>query len=68
MIPTKDIRNWLEQYLDPAEFADSLATIDQSMEDIKAGRVRPMEETMRGLARKYGLNLNQSPPPGSPDA
>ena len=35
-----------DELVEKAELADRLATIDKSVEDIKAGRVRPLREVM----------------------
>ena len=44
-----------DELLEKAELAESLATIDRSVEDIKAGRVRPFREAMQDIAREFGL-------------
>jgi hypothetical protein len=44
--------------VEKAELIDSLKTIDQSMDDYKAGRVRPFREAMQSVARGLGLKLD----------
>lgn len=48
-----------DELVEKAELVDSLATIDKSVEDIKAGRVRPFREAMHDIARELGLKLDQ---------
>lgn len=47
-----------EEHLDKDELLDSLRVIDASIEDIKAGRVRPFREAMHDIARELGLKLS----------
>lgn len=42
-----------------AEFAKSLATLDRSMEDIKAGRTRPAKAALRAIADELGVKLGR---------
>jgi prevent-host-death family protein len=46
-----------DDLVEKAELIDSLKSIDQSMEDYKAGRVRPFREAMQSIAREIGLKL-----------
>lgn len=48
-----------DELSDKAELVESLATIDKSMEDIKAGRVRPFREAIHDIARELGLKLDR---------
>lgn len=48
-----------EELAEKAEILDSLAMIDKSMEDIKAGRTHDAKEAVREIAKELGLNLNQ---------
>jgi antitoxin YefM len=46
-----------EQYdslLDKVELLESLAAIDKSLDDIAAGRVRPLREAVREIAAELG--------------
>ena len=45
--------------LDQAELAKSLAMLDRSMEDIKAGRTHPARTAIRKIADELGLKLNR---------
>ncbi len=47
-----------DELIEKLELAESLATIDRSMEDIKAGRVRDFREGIRSIADKLGLKLD----------
>ena len=42
-----------------AELLESLATIDRSMEDVRAGRGRPMKAALREIAEELGLKLDR---------
>ena len=42
-----------------AELVESLAAIERGMEDAKAGRVRPMRDSIRQLADELGVTLGQ---------
>lgn len=46
-----------DELIEKAELLDSLADIDQSMEDIKAGRVRDFREAIHEIARDLNLKL-----------
>jgi|GEM_PF-1626938 len=48
-----------EELLAQAEMAESLKTIDESMEDIRAGRTQPAEVALREIADELGLKLNR---------
>ena len=43
--------------MEELELARSLAMIDRSMEDIKAGRTHDAKEAIQGIAKKLGLEL-----------
>lgn len=47
-----------DELVEKAELFDSLKSIDRSMEDYKAGRVRPIREVVQGIARELGLKLD----------
>ena len=40
-----------------AELIESLRVIEQSMEDVRAGRGKPLDEAIRGIADDLGLKL-----------
>ena len=42
-----------------AELAESLATIEKSMEDVRANRGTDFEDAIRGIADKLGLRLER---------
>lgn len=44
---------------DKAEVAESLALLERSMEDIKAGRTRPAKPALERIASELGLNLER---------
>jgi hypothetical protein len=44
-----------DDLVEKAELIDSLKAIDRSMEDDKAGRVRPLQESMKSIAPQLGL-------------
>jgi prevent-host-death family protein len=48
-----------DELMDQAELAKSLAIIDRSMEDIKAGRVQPFKDAIREIADELGLKLKR---------
>lgn len=45
--------------IEQAELAKSLAMLDRSMEDVVAGRVRPMKTAVRDIAKDLGLRLDR---------
>ena len=42
-----------------AELAESLGTIERSMEDVRVGRGKPFKEAIRQIADDLGLTLEQ---------
>ena len=48
-----------DQLMEQAELAKSLATLDRSMEDIKAGRTRPAKTALRQIAEELNLKLQR---------
>ncbi len=44
---------------DRAELAESLATLERSMEDMSAGRTQPAKQALERLADELGLKLNR---------
>lgn len=48
-----------DELAERAELAESLKTLDRSMEDIREGRVRPLEQAVREIARKLDLKLSR---------
>ncbi len=50
-----------DELVEKLELAESLAAIDRSMKDIKAGRVRDFREGIRSIADKLGLKLDEIP-------
>jgi prevent-host-death family protein len=48
-----------DELMDQVELAKSLALVDRSMEDIKAGRTQPAKTALRQIAHKLGLKLNR---------
>lgn len=48
-----------DKLLDKAELAESLAVLDASTADIKAGRVRPLAQAVSDIAKELGLKLDR---------
>lgn len=48
-----------DELMDQAELAKSLATLDRSMEDVKAGRGHPLKQAVREIAAELGLKLDR---------
>jgi PHD/YefM family antitoxin component YafN of YafNO toxin-antitoxin module len=48
-----------DELMDQAELAKSLALLDRSAEDIKAGRTQPFKEAMQEIADALGLKLKR---------
>jgi PHD/YefM family antitoxin component YafN of YafNO toxin-antitoxin module len=48
-----------DQLMGQAELAKSLATLDRSAEDVKAGRTRPAKTGLRQIADELNLTLNR---------
>jgi len=48
-----------DELMDQAELAKSLALLDRSMEDVQAGRGKPLKQSIRGIAKELGLKLNR---------
>lgn len=48
-----------DELAERAELAASLKTLDRSMEDIREGRVRPLEDAVREIAQKLDLKLSR---------
>ncbi|MEX2219356.1 MAG: type II toxin-antitoxin system Phd/YefM family antitoxin [Phycisphaerales bacterium] len=48
-----------DELADRADLAETLAMIQRSEADIKAGRARDAREALRGIARKRGLPLER---------
>ena len=48
-----------EEMIEKATLADSLAMIDRSMEDIKAGRTHDAKQAIREIANELGLKLDR---------
>lgn len=47
---------YLLEYPSPEEQAEVRAAIERGLADIRAGRVRPVEEVLAELRQKYGVN------------
>ncbi len=47
-----------DELIEKALMLDSLAAIDQSLEDVKAGRVRDFREAIHDIARDLNLTIN----------
>jgi prevent-host-death family protein len=47
-----------DDLVEKAELIDSLTSMDKSMEDYKAGRVRPFRDVIQSIARELGLKLD----------
>ncbi len=45
--------------LDKADLAESLSVLDRSADDIRAGRVRPLKQAAREIAKELGLKLQR---------
>jgi prevent-host-death family protein len=48
-----------DELADRADLAETLAMIERSEADFKAGRAQPFREAMRDLAREFGIKLDQ---------
>lgn len=48
-----------DELAETAELAANLKTLDRSMDDIREGRVRPLEQAVREIARKLDLKLSE---------
>lgn len=48
-----------DKLAEDAEHARSLAMLDQSMADIKAGRTQPAKEAINEIAAEFGLTLER---------
>jgi prevent-host-death family protein len=48
-----------DELTEQAELAKSLATLDRSMKDVKAGRGQPLKDAVREIAKELGLKLNR---------
>jgi PHD/YefM family antitoxin component YafN of YafNO toxin-antitoxin module len=46
-----------DELMDKAELAESLREIEEGLEDVRAGRVRPFREAIRDIGRKRGLTI-----------
>jgi prevent-host-death family protein len=49
-----------DKLADDAEMARSLMMLDQSMEDIKAGRTQPAKQAVDEIAAEFGLTLERN--------
>jgi len=47
----------INESTDRSELARSLAMLDKSMEDVRAGRTRPAKEAILQIAEELGLTL-----------
>lgn len=50
----------VELWNDEREYAESIAGIRESLEDIAAGRTRPIDESVDEIRRRLGFIKNQS--------
>jgi PHD/YefM family antitoxin component YafN of YafNO toxin-antitoxin module len=48
-----------DKLMDQAELGKSLANLDRSMEDVKAGRGQPLKQAIREIAAELGLTLDR---------
>jgi prevent-host-death family protein len=48
-----------DELMDQAELARSLTTLDRSMEEVKAGRGKPLKQAIREIAKELGLKLKR---------
>lgn len=48
-----------DELADKADLAETLAMIQRSEADIKAGRVKPFREAMRDIARDFNITLDR---------
>jgi len=48
-----------DELMDQVELVKSLSLLDQSMDDIKAGRVRPAKAAIRQIAKQLNLKLGR---------
>ena len=44
---------------DKAELAESLAIVEQGMEDVRAGRTQPLRPSLKRIAAELGLKLDR---------
>ena len=59
LIIRDQVEHAIEEELSEEELASSLAMIDRSMEDVKAGRTAPAKEALKGIASDLGLKLDR---------
>jgi prevent-host-death family protein len=48
-----------DELMDQAELVKSLALLDRSEEDVKAGRVKPAKAALRAIAKKFKLKFDR---------
>jgi prevent-host-death family protein len=48
-----------DELMNQVELAKSLAVLDRSMEDVKAGRGQPLKQAIREIARELGLKIER---------
>ena len=48
-----------DELADKAELVESLAMIDRSLDDIRAGRTRPAKPALKKIAEELGLKLDR---------
>ncbi len=53
------IREALRDHEEKKRKADTLAMMERSMEDIRAGRTKPAEQALREIAERLGLSLDR---------
>lgn len=48
-----------DRLAEQAEFAEQLARLDRSMEEVRTGKTRPAREAVREIAAELGLELDR---------
>ena len=48
-----------DELMDQAELGKSLAVLDRSMEEVKAGRGQPLQQAAREIAQELGLKIDR---------
>ncbi len=48
-----------ERLIEAEEMLKSLEMIDKSMEEVKAGRTRPMQQALKDIAYKHNITIDR---------
>ncbi len=57
--PEECLDLWFVENQTPEERADDLAAIQEGLDDMDAGRTRPVDDVLQELRQKYNLPLSQ---------